>query len=202
MRARQGVAGAALAWPFDVTGFTWAPNVNLPEHPFAAGKEPVAQTASVTPGYFAVTGIPLRRGRDFTAADRAGAPVAAIVNETFASRFFPGEDPIGKRVTAMRIPELQDMTIVGFVGDTRRGGVLGAFTPELYVAFAQFPQSGATLVVRAAAGEPQLLAAAIRTQVAALDATAAVPTVERVSDVLARNYGDRRALSWLLAVFA
>src|SRR6185503_3675246 len=96
-------AGAALSWPFDYTGFTWAPNVNVPDHPFEAEREPVAQTASVTPGYFATMGIPIVRGRDFGPDDRPGAPVAALVSRTFASRFFPGEDPIGRHVTAMRI---------------------------------------------------------------------------------------------------
>jgi len=199
---RPGVAGAAVAWPFDVTGFTWGPSLNLPEHPFAPGKEPVAQTAAVTPGYFTVMGIPLRRGRDFGPADRAGAPVSLIVNETFASRFFPGEDPLGRHVTAMRIPEMHDMTIVGVVGDTRRGGALEGYTPEMYIAFGQFPQSDATIVVRSAGGDPLALAADVRGTVAAIDPSTAVATIQDVSGALARSYGDRRALSWLLAAFA
>jgi predicted permease len=202
VRGRPGVAGAALSWPFDYTGFTWAPNVNLPDRPFESGREPAAQTASVTPGYFQVMGIPVRRGRDFGSDERPGAPVSVIVNETFASRFFPGESPLGKRVTVMRIPEMQNMTVVGVVGDTRRGGMLMGFTPEMYVAYAQFPQSGATLVVRAAGGDPLALTNDLKTRVAEADAGTAVGTVRQVSDVLARTYGDRRALSWLLVVFA
>ncbi len=200
-RTQQGVEGAALAWPFDYTGFTWAPNINLPERPFTPGSEPVAQTAAVTPGYFAVMGIPVIRGRDFGRQERPGAPVALIVNQTFASRFFPGEDPIGRRVTAMRIPEMQNMTIVGVVGDTRRGGILMGYTPEMYIAYAQFPQTGATLVVRAK-GDPLLLAGELKARVADVDPATAVGTIRRLTDVIARTYGDRRALSWLLALFA
>ena len=103
-------------------------------------------------------GIPILRGRDFGTAERHGAPVAVIVNQTFATRFLPGEDPIGRRVSAMRIPEMQDMTIIGVVGDTRRGGALIGYTPEIYISFAQFPQTGATLVVRSASGDPLALA--------------------------------------------
>jgi putative ABC transport system permease protein len=202
VRTNPDVAGAALSWPFDYTGFTWAPNINLADHPFEPGREPAAQTASVTPGYFRVMGIPLLRGRDFGPNERAGAPVAAIVNQTFATRFFPGEDPIGKRVSAMRIPAMQDMTIVGVVGDTRRGGMLMDFTPELYIAYAQFAQSSATLVVRGRAGDPRTLANDLKARIAAVDPSTAVSTVRRVSDALARTYGDRRALSWLLVVFA
>ena len=201
-RAQNGVDGAALAWPFDYTGFTWSPSVNLPDRPFAPGKEPVAQTAAVTPGYFGVMGIPILRGRDFGAADRPGAPLSLIVNQTFVTRFFPGEDPIGKRVHAMRIPEMQNMTIVGVVGDTRRGGVLMGYTPEIYIPFAQFPQSGATLVVRASGADPLAMAGDLKSRVAAIDPATAVGTVRLMSDALARTYGDRRALSWLLAVFA
>ena len=196
------VGGAALSWPFDYTGFTWSPNLNFPDHPFERGREPVAQTASVTPGYFATMGIPIVRGRDFGADDRPGAPVAAVVSRTFASRFFPGEDPIGRHVTAVGIPEMNDMTIVGVAGDTRRGGMLMDFTPELYVTYAQFPQSGATLVVRGRGADVRALAGDMKTLVAGIDAGSAVGTVRRVSDALARTYGDRRALSWLLVVFA
>ena len=202
LRENPGVAGAALAWPFDYTGFSWSPSVNIPDRPFEAGREPVAQTAAVTPGYFATMGIPLVRGRDFGSGERPGAPMAAVVNETFASRFFPGEDPIGRRISAMRIPEMQDMTIVGVVGDTRRGGMLLGFTPELYIAYAQFPQSGATLIVRSRNEDPIALAADVKARVAAVDPGTAVGTIRRVSDALARTYGDRRALSWLLLVFA
>jgi putative ABC transport system permease protein len=201
-RAQPGAAGAALAWPFDYTGFSWATNVNFPERPHPEGKEPVAQTAAVTPGYFGVMGIPLVRGRVFDSSARPGAPPSLVVNQTFASRFFPGEDPIGRRVHAMRIPEMQNMTIVGVVGDTRRGGTLLGYTPEMYIAFAQFPQSGGTLIVRSAAADPMTLADDLTSRIAAIDPATAVGTVRRLSDAMARTYGDRRALSWLLALFA
>src|SRR5262249_32839407 len=97
VRRRPGVAGASIAWPFDYTEITWAPNVNMPAHPYEAGREPVAQAAAVTPGYFTTMGIPLKRGRDFGPGEREGTPVSVIVSETFASRFFPGEDPLGQR---------------------------------------------------------------------------------------------------------
>jgi putative ABC transport system permease protein len=202
VRAQPGADGAALAWPFDYTGFTWSPNINLPARPFAPGKEPVAQTAAVTPGYFGVMGIPILRGRDFGAADRPGAGVSLIVNQTFVTRFFPGEDPIGQRVNAMRIPEMQNMTIVGVVADTRRGGILMGYTPEIYIPYAQFPQTGATLIVRAGSDDPLILAPDLKARVAAIDPATAVGTIRRLSDAMARTYGDRRALSWLLAVFA
>jgi putative ABC transport system permease protein len=118
------------------------------------------------------------------------------------NRFFPNEDPLGKRVSGARIPEMQNMPIVGVAGDTRRAGMLKGFAPELYVAYAQFPQSGATLVVRAARGDALLLSNDVKGRIAALDPAIAVTTIRRVADSLAASYGDRRALAWLLAVFA
>jgi putative ABC transport system permease protein len=197
-----GVASAALAWPFDYTGLSWAPNIDLPDRPFEPGREPVAQAATVTPGYFQTLGIPLVRGRDFGAADRPGAPVAVIVNQAFVTRFFPNEDPLGKRVSGVRIPQMQNMPIVGVVGDTRRGGMLKGFTPEIYVSYAQFPQSGATLVVRAVSGDPLALANDVKARLGSLDRDVAVRAIQRVSDSLAATYGDRRALAWLLTIFA
>ena len=116
---------------------------------------------------------------------RCAVDVAGLAHETLARRIWPGEDPLGRRVTAVQIPELQDMTVVGVVGDTRRGGALTGYTPEMYVPFAQFPQSGATLVVRATDGvDPLTLAPDMRTAVSAVDPSTAIRTVTRVSDAL------------------
>jgi putative ABC transport system permease protein len=76
------------------------------------------------------------------------------------------------------------------------------YTPEMYIAFAQFPQSGGTLIVRSAAADPMTLADDLTSRIAAIDPATAVGTVRRLSDAMARTYGDRRALSWLLALFA
>ena len=93
---------AALAWPFDYTGFSWAPNIDLPATPFPDGQQPVAQAATVTPDYFETMGIPLLRGRNFGPLDRRGSPVVAIVSQSFVRRFFPDADPIGQRVSGVR----------------------------------------------------------------------------------------------------
>jgi len=198
----SGQATAAVVWPFDYTGFSWSPNVDFPARPFPDGQQPVAQAATVTPDYFETMGIPLLRGRNFGPLDRKGAPVVAIVSKSFADRFFPNQDPIGQRVSGVRIPEMQNMPIVGIVGDTRRGGMLGGFTPEIYVSFAQFPQSGAAVIVRVASGDPLRLTSDVIARIAAIDPGMAIGGVRRVSDQLAATYGDRRALSWLLGVFA
>jgi hypothetical protein len=94
------------------------------------------------------------------------------------------------------------MTIVGVVGDTRRGGALAGYTPEIYISFSQFPQTGATLVVRSTAGDPLVLANQLKARVAEIDPATALGRIRRLDEALAGAYGDRRALSWLLSVFA
>ena len=100
----------------------------------------------VTPGYFEAMGIPIRRGRGFSAVDIATNPRVIIVNETLARRAFPGEDPIGLVTTRG--------TIVGTIGDVRQAGLDRAPLPELYTPIAQnwsqISDLGMTLVVRAA----------------------------------------------------
>jgi putative ABC transport system permease protein len=203
VRQNPAVAGAAIVWPFDYTGFAWSPFITLTDRPFQSGREPSAQAAAVTPEYFATLGIPLLRGRNFGPEDRPGSPVGVIVSQTFVDRFLSGEDPIGKRVSALRIPQLQAMPIIGVVGDTRRGGMLKGFFPEMYVAYSQFPVAGATVVVRAnGVVDPLALGNDAKVRIAGVDPAVAVLGVKRVGDALANSYSDRQTLSWLLSTFA
>jgi putative ABC transport system permease protein len=202
MKALPAVAGAAAAWPFDLTGLSWSPGVNFVHRPFPKGQEPTALTAAVTPEYFDVMGIPLRRGRLLGKEDRPGAPVAIVVNETFVRRFFADTDPIGGRVSARGIPELADMRIVGVVGDTRRGGPARAIPAELYCAFAQFPVASPTIIVRSRAGDPLPLAQTVADRLATIDRDSAMASARRVSDAFDATVGTRRLIFVLLGIFA
>jgi hypothetical protein len=121
LRRSPGISAAAVAWPLDLVGPSWAPFANFPDRPFPAGQEPAVQMASVSPSYFETMRIPLRTGRLFGAQDRGGAPVVAVINEEVVSRFLPEGDPVGRRMSLVGIPELQDVEIVGVVGNTLRG---------------------------------------------------------------------------------
>jgi len=202
VRAMPDVAGAAASWPFDLTGASWTPWINFTHKPYPEGQEPTALTAAVTPGYFDVMGIPLRRGRLLGSEDRPGTPIAIVVNETFARRFFGDTDPIGGRVSARGIPQLADMRIVGVVGDTRRGGPARGLTPEMYCAYAQFPTAGAALIVRARSGDPMRLAQPIGDRLAAIDRETAMTTTRRVSDAVDATIATRRLVYVLLGIFA
>jgi putative ABC transport system permease protein len=202
LEAAPAVAGAAASWPLDMVGPGWTPWINFPEKPYPEGQEPTALTSAVTPGYFDVMGVPLRRGRFIGPEDRRGAPVAIVVNETFVRRFLAAGDPIGRRVAARGIPQLADMRIVGVVGDTRRGGPTRGLFPEMYCAYAQFPIAGATIVVRASAGDPVDLTKTVDDLAAEIDPAVAISGRRRLADAVAATIGSRRIVSVLLGGFA
>jgi predicted permease len=150
-------------------------------------------------------GIPLLRGRGFTAADRAGAPHVAVVSRSMAQRYWPGVDVLGRRV---RLPGMDDhkelwLTVVGVVEDVRAEGLDAPPSPTLFVHYAQRPErltSGATVVVRAST-PPALLSAAVRSRVRAVDATVPVE-VSTLSALLDDSVASRRFSTVLLSTFA
>jgi putative ABC transport system permease protein len=127
----------------------------------------------VAPSHFRVLGVPLIRGRAFTAADRAGANHVTIINQLAAKRFWPNEDPIGKRVwfgggSTFDRPD-SSAEIIGIVGDVAYQP-LGEhpFQPDFYTPYAQFTYAGRTVLVRSR-GDPSELVTPIRRAVRAAD---------------------------------
>ena len=110
--------------------------------------------------YFSTMEIPVISGRTFTRDDHPDAPSAAVVNKTLASRLFPNEDPVGKRVR-FASPNQPWMTIVGVVGDIRHGSLEETPKPELYISYRQGPPVGPFVAIRTA-GDPASLSAAVR----------------------------------------
>jgi putative ABC transport system permease protein len=158
---------------------------------------------TVTNGYFATLSIPLSRGRFFSAEDTPTAPGRVLVNESFVHRFFPGADPIDKRVTFDN-PQNKDaqwLTIVGVVADTRRGGVDRAPWAELYFNLQQSPDRRLNVLVRTA-GDPRALARAAQEQVWRLDPGQPVTSVRTVEELVARGQANRRFTMAMLGAFA
>ena len=141
-------APTRAAWPHDLMGPQWTPWINFAHRPYPEGEEPTAVTAAVTPAFFQVMNMPLKRGRLINSSDQPGRPVALVVNEAFVRSFFGDADPIGASVSARGIPELANMRIVGVVADIQRGPA-GAVAPEMYCAYAQFRSASPSMIVRA-----------------------------------------------------
>jgi putative ABC transport system permease protein len=125
----------------------------------ARGEEPAAQVRFVTPGLFDALGVRVYRGRDFAAQDAAGAPTVAVVNRRFAEVHWPGQDPIGKRLSMEWFGD-HVAEVVGVVADVRLTALDTAATPTIYWSHAQIPGSQLTYVVESqrpmASLEPEL----------------------------------------------
>jgi putative ABC transport system permease protein len=175
------------------------------------GREPAttgAQAASVTqdlvdPGFFASMGVPIVRGRDFGPQDVQGGVPAAVVNETFARRYFPGESPIDRRFTwgNPTNPEAIWYTIVGVAADTRRSGLAAPVRAEAFRSATQIVSRSMEYLVRTT-GEPLALVPQLRELVREMDAELPLARVRTVEQAFADALATRRFIVMLLAVFA
>jgi predicted permease len=151
-------------------------------------------TYSVGPGYFRTLAIPILKGREFGAADRAEAPIVAVVNETYARTYFSGKDPLGQRVQTIDDPEAE---VVGVARDNRIGTIGEAPASVIYYAYAQNP-SDLVLHVRAA-GSPDGLVSPVRRAIGEIDG--AIPVgVQTLRDATRLEFTMRRTGTLLMGV--
>jgi putative ABC transport system permease protein len=172
----------------------------------SVGAAPSAVREQVTPGYFEALGIHVARGRVFTAADRAGAPLVAVVNEAMAQKLWPGKSAIGGTIKVLS-PTAPWATVVGVVKDVRQGGFLTDPVPTLFFPHAQAGVSAyytpvdMTLVIRAA-GDPLALVGAVRAIVRQHEATATLARIQSMEQIVAASVASRRFSTQLLGGFA
>jgi len=163
--------------------------------------QPVAWYRMASPGYFDTMGIRLVRGRGFTDADGADAPRIVIINEALASRYWPGEDPVGRRVRLGGGPDAPPATIVGVVGDVLQRGLDAAPVVEMYIPYRQIPSRFMTLVLWTD-GEPGALAGALRSAMREIDPNLPLTGLATMDDLRARAVAQPRFLMALIGAFA
>jgi putative ABC transport system permease protein len=151
----------------------------------------------VTPGYFQALGIPLLRGRDFTEHDDSASPGVAIISQSMAQRYWPGEDPIGRSLDAGGM----HLRVIGVAGDTRATGVEEMPEPTLYQPNRQIGVNNLALVIRTA-GDPVALTAAVRRAVASIDRDIAISGVRTMPQVVSDYLTPWKILMTLLGAFA
>jgi predicted permease len=155
--------------------------------------------SSVALRYFETLHIPLLRGRDFTAQDREGAPGVVVVNETFASRYLNGEDPIGRRIS-LNGDQGPWLEIVGLVRDSKYVTVGEAPAPFVYQPLAQRHESGMSLLVRTQ-GDPAAAIPAVRGEVQKLERNLPLTQARPMTELLAMSLFGARAGAILLGCF-
>jgi putative ABC transport system permease protein len=152
--------------------------------------------ANVTPDYFRAIGTPLQRGRLFSALDHEKAPAVAIINEAAARRWFPNEDPIGRRVLSGGPRE-----VVGVVRDVLQRNPGEPAVPQMFLPYAQRTSRSVRLIVRAQ-GDALALAPSIRDQIRSLDPNLPLADVVPLSEMVARSIARPRFYTSLLTLFA
>jgi len=160
-----------------------------------------AEYSTVSPEYFDVMGIRLVSGEKFTERDRAGAPAVTLISETMARKYWPGEDPVGKRINLGDPARSPWRTVVGVVKDIRREALDKEPYPQMYSPIAQFPRRGLSVVARAS-GDPLGLVPAVRRELAGLDKDLPLSNVRTMEQVLAESVARRRFQMLLIAAFA
>jgi len=166
-----------------------------------AGEVVCTELRTVTPDYFRTMGMVLLRGRGLTRDDDARRPQVVMINEAMAQQAFPGEDPIGRRITVNGVSR----EIVGVVGNVPQLGLAAAPAMAIYTPHAQerspWARRNMALVLRTA-GDPLKLAPAVRTAVWDLDATIPITELRTMEGVLSDNVAEPRFRTLLLVVFA
>jgi putative ABC transport system permease protein len=157
----------------------------------------------VSDDFFRAMGIPLKSGRVFTDEDRADTTPVVVINESMARRFWPGQSAVGKRVRWGGWNPQGALTIAGVVADVKFSSLESESPPTIYMPVFQIPRirRDAVFIARTTA-EPSSLAAAMRREIAAVDADLPVYDVRTMNQVIAESVAQRRFTMWLLAIFA
>jgi predicted permease len=202
------LSGGSFSMPFLIEGRPAPPPTNA-----AGGTQQQGQTANyyaVTPNLFATMKIPIIRGRDFTTQDTASAPLVIIINQTMAKRFFPNEDPLGKRITLDYVPDEQPRQIIGVVGDTLQDRLQRDRNPVMYLPHVQQTarwlgpgwglRSGMYFVLRTA-GDPLKMVAAVKHAVSEVDPAKPAANFRTVEQGLDQQVQYLRLYILMLGVF-
>jgi putative ABC transport system permease protein len=216
-----GVRSVAGTTNIPFTGEVGSGSIWRTDAPGAEGRRPPTSAADqwkaviqiVTPRYFETLGIPLLGGRAFDAGDRMSLaeladlesprpPGVAIINEATAKRFWPGEDPLGKRLFVYDDQAFAAYrTIVGVVQDARAEAVETAAAPTVFLPFGQHPGRGMSLVVRSDL-PPVELAGAVTSRLRAYDAALSISSVRPLEEVVSGTLARPRFTLFLVGGFA
>jgi putative ABC transport system permease protein len=201
--AAPGVQSAAGVTFLPLAGFGIGTSFFRADQPEpAAGEAPTTDVRPVTPGFFRTMGIPHLAGRDIAASDRSDTQRVAVVSETLARRHFPGENPIGRRLSVfIGPPGGGPWEIVGIVGDIKMTSLEGDIRPAVYVPHTQLALGLMTLLVRTEQ-DPLSLVPTMRHGVHSLDPELPLADVMTMQEVVAATLARPRTVAVLLTAFA
>jgi putative ABC transport system permease protein len=198
VRALPGVESAGVSSHFPLLGDTNG-GFEIVGREFPEDARPVSKKRFVGPGFFDAMGIRVLRGRDVLASDRRGGPEVAVVSESLAARYFPGEDPIGKRIRFLWQTD-QEQEIVGVVADVRSDDLHLREEGTIYLAADQIGLASMAIAIKAQ-GAPEALAEPLRRIVREIDPALPVSEVRTVVSIVRDSVANRTTMMQLLTAF-
>lgn len=209
VRELPGVSGVAVGRNIPFDHMNWDSTFHITGAPAEVpGKEPRTEVSVVSPDYFSTMGIQLLNGRSFSSEDAARPDWSVIIDESFASRFFQGQNPIGKHIdNHLRVqPRLPPLTIVGVVTRTVNndpgGPAEAAHLPQMYVSTNQYPQEFGMLIVRSVSGNPMGLGQAVKRQLLLVDPDQPPYDTTTMAKAVGESLASRRFTVTLLGLFS
>ncbi len=173
--------------------------------PLPPAQQPSMEMRPATPGYFKAMGIPLIRGRGIEIGDNARSASVVVLTEAAVRKYFPGEDPIGQRITlGWRRPDGLPKAggeVVGVVADVKSFGLAKDVVPEIYVPYAQLPVGSMDVLLRTSV-PPLTLGPAVESAVRELNPEIPVARLRTLEDLVARSISQPRFYMLLLGLFA
>jgi predicted permease len=169
--------------------------------PTESERGPVADIAVVDKEYFRTMEVPLISGRNFTDSDTYKTKPVAVIDQTLARRYWPGQNPLGQELKFGFGRGLQGLTIVGVAGDIKSDGFEAPSVPHIYVALGQFAPINAVVFLRSRRAAEEL-GQAVRHEVESINLNVPVHSISSMDQIIARSVADRRFALELLGVFA
>jgi putative ABC transport system permease protein len=202
IRALPGVQNAGAVSQLPLSG-SYSSGTTTVERPPVANEDVMfeADRRAVTPDYFTAMNIPLIRGRLFTEQDKADSQQVAIIDEKFANRFWPDEDPIGKRIKRGSGPQPPWLTIVGVVGHIKHYDLNTEGREQAYFPYTQNAGPSMFLAVRTT-GDPLSMAGSVRNAIWSVDPEQPVSQINGMDSLVSNSVAQARFNTLLLGLFA
>ena len=199
-----GVQSASAGWPLPMSDSNATVAFSIEGRTITKADEPNESIGVVMPGYFATMRIPLLSGRTFREQDGSKGLPVMIINQAFAQKYFPNENPLGRRIRVGLgdgVIEHPMREVVGVVGDIKRAGLTAGAEPQYYLPYPQAVVTNPFLTIRIS-GDPLLLQAALRGAVHEMDKSVPVYQVSKLEDYISKSAAQPRFQTLVLTCFA
>jgi len=194
-----GVHNAAISAALPLSWKRITPMLPEGQADVPLSQRPFLDIEAISPQWLRTMKVPLRRGREFAAADNAQSHKVVIVNETFARRFWPNQNPLGKQIIVGRWTEPAE--VIGVSADVKNKGLAQDTQAQLYIPFPQLPWANMNLLVRTDT-PPQSITSAVRAQISAVDPDQPVTGIQTVDELVDRSRAQPRFTMLLLGIFS